>query len=179
MTIDELVGELVRLSVASPHGGETVVLLKFKGDVGIQGASLGSPRLTRGRTVKAPVVLLQSQIARCSAPKRRLPGRTDRSDGESEDSMDEPDHAEMSRIQLCRVIARKIQQDAATGERALPLEHLLRLIETERFGNRWRDTDAGQTWMSHDRSATDFARALAICEATGAVVVHSGSQAVY
>jgi antirestriction protein ArdC len=53
------------------------------------------------------------------------------------------------------------------------------LIETERFGKRWRDTDAGQSWMSHDHSATDFARALAICEATGAVVVHSGSQAVY
>jgi hypothetical protein len=49
MTIDELMGELVRLGVASPHGGETVVLLKFEGDVGIQGASLGSPQLVAVR----------------------------------------------------------------------------------------------------------------------------------
>ena len=36
--------------------------------------------------------------------------------------------------QLCRVIARKIQQDVATGERCRALEHLLRVIEAEKFG---------------------------------------------
>ena len=66
-----MIGELVRLSAASPHGGETVVLLKFEGDVEIEGANLGRPQLPRGRTVKSPVVLIQARTAH-RAPTRRI-----------------------------------------------------------------------------------------------------------
>ena len=103
MTIDELIGELVRLSVASPHGGGTVVLLKFEGDVEIQGASLGRPQLPRGRTVKSPVVLIQARTAH-RAPTRRMPGRTYESEEVPDDRTDQDVHAEVIRIRLCRVI---------------------------------------------------------------------------
>ena len=141
MTIDDLIGELVRLSVASPHGGGTVVLLKFEGHVEIEGANLGSAQLPRGRTVKSPVVLIQARTAHRPAPKRRLPGRSDRSDGESEGSMDQPDHAEMIRILLYRVIAKKIQLVVATGEPSRPLEHLLRVMDSEKSGLRGLEHD--------------------------------------
>ena len=93
--------------------------------------------------------------------------------------MDQPDHAERIRIQLWRIIARKIHQDVATGEWSRPLEHLLRVMNAEKPGLRGKNSDVGQLWLSHDRSEAYFARAMEICEATGAVVVHSGSQAVY
>ena len=179
MTIDKLIGELVRLSAASPHGGGTVVLLKFEGHVEIEGANLGSAQLPRGRSPKSPVVLILARTAR-RAPTRRMPGRTYESEEVPDDRTAQDIHAEVARSRLCREISRSIDvHDAATGDRSRPLEHLLRLIKSERFGKRWTSADAGQLWLSHDRSEAYFARATEICEKTGAIVIHSGSQAVY
>ena len=179
MKVDELIGELVRLGAASPHGGETVVLLKFEGDVEIEGANLGraSCRVVERQIpggphpgADRPPLRSGEEFAGTSRSVRR---------GVPEGSKDQPDHAEMIRI---RTVPRHREEDQAgcRYRRAVrALEHLFRLIETERFGLRRRDSDAGQLWLSQDQTQADFARALAICEATGAMVVHSGSQAVY
>ncbi|MEJ7636433.1 MAG: zincin-like metallopeptidase domain-containing protein [Singulisphaera sp.] len=53
------------------------------------------------------------------------------------------------------------------------------MIEAEKLGLRGTSADAGQLWLSHDRSEAYFARAMEICEKTGAIVIHSGSQAIY
>ena len=170
MDINELIARLMRLGEESPRGSATEVLLRNEGDMGIEGASLGRAQLPHGRSRKFPVVIIQAGTA-WRSPMRGTPGRR-------QDRTDQDLHAGMVRTRLCRAIAKKLDEmEAATGERSSPLEHLLRVIEVEGTGRV--DADAGQLRLFDDHMEGDYARALAICEATGAVVIHSGSGAVY
>jgi len=170
MDIDELIARLMRLGEGSPRGSATEVLLRNEGDMGIEGASLGRAQLPYGRSRRSPVVIIQASSAHRS-PMRGTPGRR-------EDRTDQDLHAGMIRTRLCRAIRKRLDAPgAATGEWSRPLEHLLSVIEAE--GTGLADADGGQLKLFEDHQEVDYARALAICEATGAVVIHSGSQAAY
>jgi len=170
MDIDELIARLMRLSEESPRGIATEVLMRNEGDMEIEGASLGRAQLPCGRSRRFPVVIIQAGSAHRS-PMRGTPGRR-------EDRTDQDLHAGMVRTRLCRAIAKKLDEmEAATGERSSLLKHLLRVIEAEGTGRA--NAEVGQLRLFDAHPEGDYARALALCEATGARVIHSGSQAAY
>lgn len=180
MNIDELIARLMRLSEESPRRSATEVLLRHEGDLGIKGVSLGRARLPPGRSLTSQVVLVQAGADQHVPTTRRLAARPDRLEVDPDEQRVHEVHAEATRYRLCRAIAREIEvQEAATGERPCALEHLLRAIESEPIGSRRKGKDAGQLWLFDESREEDLARAEAICDATGAVVIHSGSRAVY
>lgn len=180
MTIDELIARLMRLGEESPRRDATEVRLKFEWDVGIEGVSLAMARLPRGRGPMSPVVFIHAVIAQPDLTTRRVPVRDDRSEEGDGDRTVREVNAEATRYRLCRAVARGIDVlEAATGERSRPLEHLLRVVESESLVHRKKDKGAGQLWLFDDHQDADFTLAARICEATGAVVIHSGSRAVY
>jgi len=179
MTIDELISGLMRLAEASPHGCRTVVLLKFEGDVGIEGLSLGQSRLGCGRGVDAPVVLIQAGGACRPRPPRRIARRSDRSERGTDDP-EHQDYEEAIRLRLCRAFARHLDMTAdPTGGSARLLEQLLRVIGTGSVGLRRVNAEVGQLRLFDGPGEPDLARAQAICDATGATVVPSRSVAKY
>ena len=170
MNIYELIAWLMRLSEDSPRGSATEVLMRNEGDMAIEGASLGRAQLPHGRSRRSAVVILQVGTAHRS-PMRGMRGRP-------EDRTDRDLHAGMVRSGRCRAITRWLDElDAASAERSRPLEDLLRVVEADGTGRA--SANEGQLRLFDDHPEGDFARALAICEGTGALVIHSGSGVVY
>ena len=180
MTIDELIARLMRLSEESPRGSATEVLLRFEGDLEVEGVRLGRAQSPQGRVSRSPVVLIQAGTARRAPITRRMPAPTDGPGGEPDDQVVQNVHADATRHRLVRSIARWIARSgAAAGGRTRPLEQLLLVLDPGRVGLHREDADPGQLRLFDGLPGVDLARARAICDSAGATVVHAGSEAVY